>query len=73
MAFIRSAGIMTAAQPLHLTVLALHWCLPETGTRRAFRYAENSHQAIAGNITSIVHTAAAFNPTAQQAAPQETA
>jgi hypothetical protein len=33
-----------------------------------FRSAENSSEAVAGNITPIVHTERAFGPTAQQAA-----
>jgi hypothetical protein len=47
----------------------------ETGTRRDsfFRGAENNSEGIAGNVTPIVHTARAFNPTAHQAAPQKTA
>jgi hypothetical protein len=40
----------------------------ETGTGRDsfFRSAENSSEGIAGNVTPIVHTARAFNPTAHQ-------
>jgi hypothetical protein len=38
-----------------------------------FRSAENSSQAVAGNLNPIVHTEPAFNPTAHQAARQETA
>jgi hypothetical protein len=33
-----------------------------------FRYAENSGAGIAGNPNPIVHTADAFDPTAQEAA-----
>jgi hypothetical protein len=33
-----------------------------------FRAAENSREGIAGNRNPIVHTALAFNPTAQEAA-----
>jgi hypothetical protein len=33
-----------------------------------FRYAENSGAAIPDNLNPIVHTADAFDPTAQQAA-----
>jgi hypothetical protein len=38
-----------------------------------FRFAENSSEGIAGNTTPTVHTAPAFNPTAQEAARQNTA
>jgi hypothetical protein len=36
-----------------------------------FRFAENTNEGITGNPISIVHTPAAFNPTAHQAAPKE--
>jgi hypothetical protein len=36
-----------------------------------FRFAENTDEGITGNPISIVHTPAAFNPTAHQAAPKE--
>jgi len=46
-----------------------HPCVSKTGTGRGiFRSTENSRAAIAGNITPIVHTALAFDPTAQEAA-----
>jgi hypothetical protein len=52
---------------LHLIVLAV--ALHETGTHHAlFRFAENSSKGIAGNVRPIVHTAPAFDPTAQEAA-----
>jgi hypothetical protein len=65
---------MIASHALHLTVVALIRS-GGTGTSAAifFRSAENSSQCVAGNIISIVHTARAFNPTAQQAAPQRAA
>jgi hypothetical protein len=43
-------------------------CFPEREPAASFRSAENSSEAVAGNITPIVHTAPAFGPTAQQAA-----
>jgi hypothetical protein len=46
---------------------------PETAARGFFRSAEISTAGMAGNRNPIVHTAAAFNPTAQEAARQETA
>jgi hypothetical protein len=74
-AFIRSARIMIASRALHLTVLALISSFPklEPAAVAFFRSAENSSEAIAGNVTPIVHTERAFNPTAHQAAPQEIA
>jgi hypothetical protein len=44
-----------------LTVLA-------PAPQKSFRDAENSTKALAGNMFPIVHTAHAFDPTAQQAA-----
>jgi len=43
---------------------------PQVSLRRDgfFRCVENSGAGSAGNITSIVHTAGAFDPTAQEAA-----
>jgi hypothetical protein len=63
---------MTISRGLHLIALAP--ALHETGTHRAlFRFAENSSEGIAGNVRPIVHTAPAFDPTAQEAARQKTA
>ena len=65
---------MIVSRALHLTVLALvSLAKPEPERDAFFRSAENSSEGIAGNITPIVHTALAFDPTAQQAAPKETA
>ena len=55
---VRSLSTMADLPALHLTVLALIHFI-ETGPGRAhafFRSAENSSEAIAGNITPIVHT-----------------
>jgi hypothetical protein len=59
---------MTTSQPLHLTVLALARVNAIGGTRRAGMFC-NAENSIAGKVASIVHTALAFNPTAQEAAP----
>jgi hypothetical protein len=48
---------MIASPAPHLTVLAV----------------EINRKAVAGKLDANVHTAGAFNPTAQQAAPKETA
>jgi hypothetical protein len=51
-------------------------CSGKTGTeqkRTLFRFTENSSEGIAGNASPTVHTALAFNPTAQEAARQKTA
>jgi hypothetical protein len=54
---------------LHLIVLAAIRGFSKIGTDRIiFRSTENDRPAIAGNVTSIVHTARAFDPTAQEAA-----
>jgi hypothetical protein len=45
----------------------------EGGIYDFFRCAEISTEGIADNRNPIVHTAAAFNPTAPEAARQETA
>src|SRR5260370_3090796 len=42
----------------------------EPDANRFFRLAENSSEAVAGNTIPIVHTEAAFSPTAQRPAPQ---
>jgi hypothetical protein len=65
---IRSAPIMAASFAPHLTVLAVvSGFQTETGLV-IFRSAENRRTAVAGNVTSIVHTEHAFDPTAQEAA-----
>jgi len=61
---------MIASPALHLTVLALMNVSP---SRIPTPYAENINQGIAGNITPIVHTAPAFDPTAHELPHQETA
>src|SRR5664279_1147172 len=48
---------------------SLRTATPEPGC--FFRCAENSSEAIAGNLTPIVHTARAFDPTARQAAQRD--
>jgi hypothetical protein len=55
---------MRASRRARLTVLAQE---PQN-----FRRAENSSKALAGKGFPIVHTGRAFDPTAQQAAQQET-
>jgi len=53
----------------HLIVLAAIRGFPkQQPTRIIFRSTENDRPAVAGNVTSIVHTARAFDPTAQEAA-----
>jgi hypothetical protein len=59
---------MIAFAALHLTVLAQAHVLPDREPLGLFRSAEISSEAVAGNITPIVHTERAFDPTAQQAA-----
>src|ERR1700732_2228725 len=63
---------MIDLRALHLTVLA-HIRGLETGTGRdGFRRpAENTSGGVAGNVSPIVHTASAFNPTAHKAAHHE--
>jgi hypothetical protein len=57
-----------------LTVLALiHRLKTGTGRNGFCRFAENNGKGVAGNVSPIMHTAGAFNPTAHQAAPQKTA
>jgi hypothetical protein len=65
---------MIASQVPHLTVLALGCLLSAHAATGAsfFRSAEIIAKGITGNRNPIVHTAAAFDPTAQQAA-QKTA
>jgi hypothetical protein len=68
---------MIVSRMHHLTVLALAR-LSKTGTWRGqdapfFRFAENTNEGITGKPQPIVHTPAAFNPTAHQAAPKKTA
>jgi hypothetical protein len=61
---------MTVLPMLHLTILA------RIGFRNGtlfFRSAEITDKGIAGNRNPIVHTADAFDPTAQQAARYEAA
>jgi len=54
---------------LHLIVLAAIRSFPkQQPTRIIFRSTENDRPAVAGKVTSIVHTARAFDPTAQEAA-----
>jgi hypothetical protein len=72
---------MTASRQLHLTILALafvlalrpHSQLRSRKTRSLFRCAENTSTSTAGNVTAIVHTASAFDPTAHKSCPSETA
>jgi len=57
LAYIRSAVTMIVSRAPHLTVLALVRTA-KLGPGHFFRSAENSSEAIAGNLTPIVHTAA---------------
>src|SRR3981081_650022 len=62
---------MIVSHALRLTVLAPVSAFAELEPDRRvfFHCAENSSEAVAGNVIPIVHTAYAFNPTAHQAAP----
>jgi hypothetical protein len=62
---------MTVLHEFHLIVLALVSFAklePDKQNQTPFRFVENSSEGIAGNVLPIVHTAPAFNPTAQEAA-----
>src|ERR1700758_1709170 len=64
---------MIASRVRHMTVLALGCLLPAHAATGAsfFRSAEIIAKGITGNRNPIVHTAAAFDPTAQQAAQKD--
>jgi hypothetical protein len=64
---------MSLSRGLHLIVLALASFAPPEPSQRTFRITENSSERIAGNVRPTVHTALAFNPTAQEAARQNAA
>jgi hypothetical protein len=53
-----------------LRSLAFRGLEPDS-TGLVFRFAENTNQGVTGKSVPIVHTPAAFNPTAHQAAPKE--
>jgi hypothetical protein len=65
---------MIPSQGLRLIALALcEFYKAGTNRQSLFRTAENSSEGAAGNVGATVHTAPAFNPTAQEAARQKTA
>jgi hypothetical protein len=65
---------MIPSHGLRLIVLALKsFTKLESNQQTLFRITENSGEGAAGNVSPTVHTAPAFNPTAQEAARQKTA